>query len=792
MTGPATPFDIAVMLLLEDALARPSGEREAYIAGRTDQDEAVRAEALNLCRSDAAREQALRTGAALSSLATDGEDAPPTITGYRILHEIGRGGMGSVYLAERAGRDFAHRVAIKVIKPGILSDSLADRFRRERQILATLNHPNIAHLHDGGETEDGAPYIVMEYVAGRTLRDWLAQDNPGRDERIALFYQIARAVGFAHQNLVIHRDLTPGNVLVTSDGQAKLIDFGIARPQQADDGPASQSRFSGLSLTPGFAAPERQEGLASNTLVDIYSLGKLLAFMLGDDVPPELSALARKAAAPDPSDRYSSVSDMIDDLDRYQAGKTVSAYGGTPLYRLGKFIRRERAFAALMVAILVGLGATTFAWRNAVAARAEAEQRFEDTRSIAKLMMFDAFDAVSAVPGSTNARRILAEGSQRYLDALAADRRAPDDVRLEAARGFIHLADVMGSNRSGSLGRLRENGKLLSKADELLMPLHAADGDDPELAVTFAELRTRQAFDLMYNNGKIPEGGQRAREALAIIAPHARSNADAARINILALTSLGDSYGWDGKFEEAAVPYEKAVLFAQSLPPSMRRTPAVMQASAQNLRMLAEAYHHSERDPLARKMLDGAIGINRALLALNSADPRRQRALIVVHWYRAVIDRSADLDASAAWHIDTAMQMVEELASRNAGDADSATLFSTVAEVKAQMLADTRRFAESYALSDRIIAVNRDRVAKADGASGAWRAFAEVLNTSGTNHYNGADYAGACRLWRESRDIWRMLQKRAELSEWDVESLEKATYRVANACDPPRKMAVER
>jgi serine/threonine protein kinase len=202
-----------------------------------------RPELLTRLRTFIAAEQevTMRTGGAVASMGSEAP-APKRLAGYNIIERIGSGGMGSVYLARRDRGDFDHLAAVKIIRPGLLSERLVDRFRRERQILAQLRHPNIAQLFDGGSTEDGSPYIIMEYVEGRPLLAWAEETAATRDQRIDMLLQACAAVSFAHANLIVHRDITPSNVMVTNGGVAKLIDFGIARPKGADDAPAQNTR----------------------------------------------------------------------------------------------------------------------------------------------------------------------------------------------------------------------------------------------------------------------------------------------------------------------------------------------------------------------------------------------------------------------------------------------------------------------------------------------------------------------------------------------------------------------
>ncbi len=251
-----------VLALFEEALALPREEREAFAvrsaAGSTELLARLRA----MLAADTTA--SLRTGAAATLV--DEPPPPERIGAYRIEEPIGRGGMGSVYRGRRISGDFDHVAAIKIVKPGLLSEALVERFRRERQLLARLVHPNIARLYDGGETGDGSPYFIMEYVDGLPLLGWAERHRPGVDERLRLFADICGAVAFAHRNLVVHRDLTPSNVLVTEDGVVKLIDFGIARPaDEGDQGAGSEASIGSLSLTPGYAAPERMTSRAVTT-----------------------------------------------------------------------------------------------------------------------------------------------------------------------------------------------------------------------------------------------------------------------------------------------------------------------------------------------------------------------------------------------------------------------------------------------------------------------------------------------------------------------------------------------
>ena len=239
-------FESHAMKLFAEALLQPKENREIWLNEKCNGDSKLQRRVRSLLLVDDSGSNALRTGAAHEDIF---DDPPPERAGaYRLGRLIGRGGMGAVYEGVRDTGDFELKAAIKIIRPGILSESLVERFERERQILATLNHPNIANLLDGGTLDDGSPFIIMEYVEGEGIVDWADEMDLSFERRLDVFRQVCDAVQHAHQNLIIHRDITPSNILITKDGQAKLIDFGIAKPQADDEFYQIDNGSSGNSL----------------------------------------------------------------------------------------------------------------------------------------------------------------------------------------------------------------------------------------------------------------------------------------------------------------------------------------------------------------------------------------------------------------------------------------------------------------------------------------------------------------------------------------------------------------
>ena len=293
-----------VKTLFEQVVELPADERAGYLHAYCADDLALRHEVEGLLASDDSAVGFLETPAMLDGVLQPAPSLAGTHIGpYLLVRQIGRGGMGSVYLAERTDKGFQQRFALKIIRRGLDTDDILSRFHYERQILASLDHPHIARLFDGGTTEDGRPYFVMEYVEGMPITTYCDHHRLSTRQRLALFRTVCRAVQYAHANLVIHRDLKPSNILVTEDpgsgpGQApqvKLLDFGIAKlladEATAAQGPTAPQTRTGLRMmTPEYAAPEQIKGEAVTTATDVYQLGVLLYELLTGHRPYRLAS----------------------------------------------------------------------------------------------------------------------------------------------------------------------------------------------------------------------------------------------------------------------------------------------------------------------------------------------------------------------------------------------------------------------------------------------------------------------------------------------------------------------
>jgi serine/threonine-protein kinase len=781
------------LAMFEASLEVPEAEQDAWLDARAGDRPELLARVRAMLKAD--RSASMRTGAALETM--DDETPPERIGAYRIVRLIGRGGMGSVYLGERSTGDFAHQVAIKIIKPGLLSDTLVERFERERQTLAGLTHPAIAQLYDGGETGHGSPYFIMEYVDGLPLLEWVETNAPSRAERQRLFCAICAAVAFAHRNLVVHRDLTPSNVLVTKDGAVKLIDFGIARPADETRAPeagreAGQPSIGSLSLTPGYAAPERMTSREVTTAADIFSLGKLLAKL----APPgprdrDLKAIIARATALSPLDRYPTADALSADVAAWQDGFPVEAMGNRRSYRAGKFIVRNRVgvgIAAIAVSLLIGAFALTLvANLRATRALAQSQARFEQTRSIAKELLFDAFDRVSRVPGSTGARETLARTGLAYIEALAADPLAPPDVRIEAGRGYLRLAQVVGGGLSSQLGRYQDANALLAKADEILAPMVRDHPDDPEARRALAALRIEQSAVNLYNNNDVDRARGQAHEARNLLQPNPAASLETARLTADATRAEGDTYLWAEDYARARALFLSAEAFIAALPPAMQRDPALNGVRAGNLRYLGEAYHNLGQEELAQRTLDRAVALHQAVLATQPDDPLLRRRVVTSLRYRAIVHRTNHRNELARQSIEQARAEALRLRERDPNDLGAVQLFAVVSEVHMEILSDLGRRADAYRIGEDIRGAYRIMVDRAGNAPGQLRSLAMALRSEAEVHYNGGDYPGACRIWTEILGILTDLERRGALTDTDRNhALTQTRDFMHRACAPPR------
>jgi len=507
-------------------------DRDAILHRECDGDATLRRaalELLNACEQAGASpfwsRSAVESEAMLSAASHDNQ----ALDRYRLLDRIGAGGMGVVYRAERSDAAFSKIVAIKILGWSAGDELAIRRFRQEREILARLEHPHIARLLDGGEAGDGSPFLVMEFVDGMPIDRFASEHSLTERERLHLFLDVCSAVSYAHRNLIVHRDIKPGNIFVTAEGQVKLLDFGIAKLQSD----SQEATISAAALTPEYASPEQVRSLPVSTLTDVYSLGATLYRLLtGRPVygpsltPPELAravceqdpdftgleldgdlkVILCAAMHKQPDRRYASVDLLAGDIRRYLHAFPVLARADSLAYRFTRFVARHRFAAAIgVLTVLVSASLAAgllFQWR-------EAQRRSEDVRTLAGSLVFDLYENIRDLPGSLQARQQVARNAWLYLDRLAQDRKPSNELKHNLATAYRKLGDILGEPFSSSLGD--SEGAMRNYRESQRLFEQSRQPPANELATTYERLSR-----MLWRRGDVTESLHLANRALAL------------------------------------------------------------------------------------------------------------------------------------------------------------------------------------------------------------------------------------------------------------------------------------
>lgn len=636
---------------------------------------------------------------------------------YTVIQKIDEGGMAAVYQAVRDDAEFRKLVAVKVLKPGMDTDFILERFHNEKQILAHFDHANIAKLLDSGATPGGRPYFVLDFIAGQPVDVFCREGGLSIEARLRLFQRICGAVEYAHQNLIVHRDLKPRNILVTAEGEPKLLDFGIAKIL-SDERELTMVNL--RPMTPEYASPEQIRGEPVSTATDIYCLGVVLyelltgrrpfraaagsphelARMILDAAPRRPSTAVRnpedvetgpcdpaqaqrwaktlrgdldnivfKAMHPEPQRRYRSVGDLSADIDRYFAGLPVLAADDDWKYRAGKFTRRNRTAVVAGALVFLSLAAGLVVARHEAAVarrqRAISEQHASEIRRLAKTLIFDLHDAIQNLPGATPVRAKLLGRATEALDSLKSSAGGDPVIGRELATAYERLADVQGAPQDFNLGETASALRNYRNALALLEQVRQASPGDLSVVRSMAAVEWAMSaiLDRLGEVQPAAEAAQKALELRELVARAEPNRLDARRDLAAAYYVRGNAAITAGDLNAARAARAKALDLWESIAlddPKDSKTGYQVSLSA---KMLAAVEQRFQDFSSARKHLEQARLIDVA---------RRQ---------------AAPSDASAQLDLSFDLSELGELSVRTGNLAAAAGYYREAREIREKLLA---------------------------------------------------------------------------------------------------------
>ncbi len=611
---PNDNFDVLEQLF-DQALALPLEQRDSFLREQCGTSTVL----LHRLKALLAAHESEQEASALRQHAADQKAVLPRrrLGPYEVESLLGRGGMGAVYLAHRADGHYEKKVAIKIVDLPLATEVFFDRFRQERQILAGLDHPNIARLLDGGVSDDGILYLAMDYIDGTPIDEYCLTQKLDLQAKLRLFISVCGAVQFAHQNMVVHRDLKPDNVLVSKDGVPHLLDFGTAKLISRDNSPETRglTREGLLSFTPEYASPEQVLGRPVATTSDTYSLGVLLYKILTGRLPyqlnecsteemiriicerpadsptsadgtfpnADLEAIVGKALRKETDQRYQTADHFAADVQAYVDNKPVSARKGNLQYRTMKFARRHRlalSFVTVLVATVIA-GAAGVMWQARAARLAErsAEASANDLGSLSETLLSELDDAIKQLPGSTGVQQVLVARVLEHLDRMSQNHRNNPVTQISLVNAFVRLANLEANPYEQNLGNTAEALKSLDKAMAIADPLARARPQDPAALLALARAQDARGEILSFADDSA--GAAQSLEASSrtydrLLATPAASPAlffEAGSV----IDTLGDVMGQETGFADAKAAlrdYQRAIEFnhrALAMDPSFMR-----------------------------------------------------------------------------------------------------------------------------------------------------------------------------------------------------------------------------
>ena len=673
--------------------------------------------------------------------AGEGAQAPGgRIGAYRLLRQLGKGGMGEVWLAERADEAFSKQVGIKFIS-GLHGQQASDWFKRERQALAKLEHPHIARLLDGGETRDGLAYIVMEYVDGVPIDEWC--EGKPLDVVIDLFLQVCSAIDHAHRALIVHRDIKPANVLVTKEGESRLLDFGIAK-EVAETPEERAQQTTTQAYTLHYASPEQMEGGDITVASDVYSLGALLYRLLSGRVPHantssalgqlqaihttqpkkpssvvlenarlaaserrrrarrlhgDLDDIVLKCLRDEPQLRYGSARELAEDIERYRAHLPVLARKGSASYRTSRYLRRHwlamSAAAAVLLTLAGGLYATYLQKVEAERQRALAQKRFDLSRALVNEVLFDFQDALADVPGTIEARRRLSDQARKYLDRVAEDAQDEPGLLADLSRAERRLGEIAGDPVAPNIGDTKGAYRHYERAVAQARRAVQLEPRNPEALSALSRALHSQGT-LYFWSDDLARAEKIYQQELVVLGQRERlgRSANLERDIAGATMGLADVYFWSSKLDLALQTYDRACA-------PMYRKPARKFEERDALAVCrtrrADALSWLERYPEAKVEIERAIEIYRGMRTEQPGNMNLLHSIAIALNKQGEIESwSGGQDASLAAFSES-LQISEMLYQKDTSDLRSTRALLLAYNKRGDAYVEAKRFEEAIA-----------------------------------------------------------------------------------------------
>ncbi len=782
----------AALDLFAEAVDLEPSERSSWLDTACHGDAALHAKVMALLAADTAEESSIfafthLNGDTSSHSPFDATLVPPRQIGpYGLEELIGAGGMGSVYRGQRNDGLFEQAVAIKFIRPIRGIEQVEPLIDAERKLLARMEHAGIARILDGGKTEQGLHYLVMEFIRGVALDKYADDHDLDTRARVALLREVCGAVAHAHQHLVLHCDIKPANILVTDEGHPKLIDFGVARIEDVVD----SSRPEGF--TRAYTSAQRLEGQPAAITDDVYSLGVVLVELVTGELPTEpiadskrlngdLAAIARKAMAPRREDRYGSVDALTSDLLAWLEHRPVAAVGNNWRYRARKLFERHpwRFAAAIgaLLALVIALILIAWLYARAESARLDAEKRFADVRALANYMLFDLDSSLELTPGTTAARREMLDRSQQYLDALAQTAGSNQELQREVAVGLARLAEVQGVPGKAHVGDPKAAKSNLERAQTLLETLTRRR---PAYLPWQRDLgKVRYLLALVYGGSDNDPARQlaKAREAEANlvralngIAGWSPTPKELGELNVL-LTSArltqADVFKQRNDHTAAAGIQAGEEKRLMALPPAVQREMEFEYQSGRPAMLLGDSLYYLDRYEEALAAYHRATARFEQGLVRTPGHSRLLQGTLIGYWsISGTLDELHRYNEALA-AIEPSIRIGDRLVELDPANTEGLRSRDIVRGQRAIVLAHLGRYDEAIKLTEQYQHEKELRAAQAPEDAERVRDVAVMLRPLADFYRSKGDKGGACRVLHQGLQVWSDFDRRWKISEMD-------------------------